>query len=105
MTLKIISSGAKDVIGMTGSTREWNSIDNRKTRFPSYFATYLEEDDVGPRRRNERRTVGREDEESGGRRRERKRETEGEKERGPWRCSLVARSTNCQVIGPVPPLV
>lgn len=44
----------------------------------------------------------REDEESGGGGR---REKEREKERGPWRCSLVARSTNCQVIGPVPPLV
>ena len=35
----------------------------------------------------------------------RERERERERERGPWRCSLVARSTNCQVIGPVPPLV
>jgi len=38
--------------------------------------------------------------------REEGRERERERERGPmWRCSLVARSTNCQVIGPVPPLV
>jgi len=70
------------VTEMTRSTRELNkSIDNRKTRFPAYFATYLEEGDVGPRRRNERRRwveKTKRAEEGGVRGRERQRERKRE---------------------------